>query len=68
MQIASNAITGLKKLTTAHMFLSVLEETPGCCSSTKLAELSNPEMPSIAAEKPRKSAVIKLPDLQEDAN
>ena len=45
-------------LTATHMLRSVLGKTPSACSSTKLAELSNPEMPSIAAEKPKKSAVI----------
>ena len=35
---------------------------PGSCSSTKLAELSKPEIPNIAAEKPRKRAIKIPPD------
>ena len=47
---------GLKKLTATHMLRRVLGNTPGACSSTKLAELSKPEIPSMAAAKPKKSA------------
>ncbi|MNL26935.1 hypothetical protein D3C87_1484980 [compost metagenome] len=59
--INSMAITGLKKLTIAHMLRSVFGKTPDSCSSTKLAELSKPEIPSIAAENPRKRAVFIFP-------
>ena len=38
--------------------------TPFFCSSTKLAELSNPETPNIEAEKPKKIAVKMLPFLE----
>ena len=52
---AIRAMSGLMMLTAVHMFRSVLGNTPGCCSSTKLAELSKPEMPSMAVLNPRKS-------------
>ncbi len=38
------------------MLRNVLGKTWGCCSSTKLAELSNPDIPSMAAEKPKNNA------------
>jgi hypothetical protein len=37
----------------AHMFRSVLKHP--CSSSTKFDELSKPEIPNIAAEKPKKA-------------
>jgi hypothetical protein len=40
---------------------SVFEKTPGFCSSTKFAELSNPEIPSMAAENPKNKAIVRLP-------
>ena len=39
------------------MLRSVLGKTSSACSSTKFAELSNPEMPSMEAAKPKKSAI-----------
>ncbi len=43
------------------MFFNVLGNTPFCCSSTKLVELSKPETPNIEAVKPRKIAFAILP-------
>ncbi|MNT14079.1 hypothetical protein D3C72_1490710 [compost metagenome] len=60
--INKTAITGLKKLTIPHILRSVLVKTPCSCSSTKLAELSKPDIPNMAAEKPRKRAVLMLPE------
>ena len=58
---ARKAIRGLKTLTTSHILRSVLGNTPGACSSTKFAELSNPDMPSMAAENPKNKASIIPP-------
>ena len=52
----SRLISGLKIDTTIHMLRSVFGKTPLFCSSMKFAELSNPEMPSIAAANPKNSA------------
>ena len=49
-------IRGLKMDTAIHMFRNVFGKTPGFCSSMKLAELSKPLMPNIAAAKPKNSA------------
>jgi len=59
----SRLISGLKTLTAAHMLRSVLGKTPGFCSSMKLAELSNPLIPSIAEANPRNSARASPPRL-----
>ncbi len=56
MPSASRAMSGLKMVTATHMLRKVLGNTPGACSSTKLAEDSKPEMPSRPAEKPKNSA------------
>ena len=61
---ASNAMAGLKNDTATHMLRSVLGNTPSACSSTKLAELSNPEIPSSAAEKPKNSASNSPPSVR----
>ena len=55
----SRLISGLKTATAIHMLRSVFGKTPGFCSSMKLAELSKPLMPSMAAAKPKKSACTK---------
>lgn len=62
IQIKSKAKTGLKKLTMPHILRKVFLKTPCSCSSTKLAELSKPEIPNIAAENPKNNAVRMLPD------
>ena len=54
---------GLKTATATHMLRSVLGKTPGFCSSMKLAELSKPLMPSMAAAKPNKRARARLMSL-----
>src|SRR3970040_2026122 len=61
IQISSKAITGLKKLTIAHILRSVFRKTPCSCSSTKLAELSKPEIPNIGTENPKKRAFTTPP-------
>ena len=63
MQISNNAMAGLKKLTIAHILRSVFGNTPCCCSSTKLAELSKPDIPNMAAENPRNKAFIMVPEV-----
>jgi hypothetical protein len=45
------------------VFRSVLGNTPCSCSSTKFDELSKPEIPNIAAEKPKKSALTIPPEV-----
>jgi hypothetical protein len=54
-------MSGLKTATATHMLRRVLGKTPSFCSSTKFAELSNPLMPSSAAEKPKKRAAAMPP-------
>ena len=54
------AITGLKMVTAIHMLRSVFGKTPSACSSTKFAELSNPEIPRRAAANPKKIATKGL--------
>ena len=58
---AKKAINGLKMVTTTHILRRVLGNTPFFCSSTKLAELSKPLIPNIAAENPKKSAMGNAP-------
>jgi hypothetical protein len=41
----------------------IWENHHGPCSSTKLAELSKPEIPNIAAENPKNKAFIIVPDV-----
>ena len=55
------AISGLNTDTASHMLRRVFGNTPSACSSTKLEELSKPEIPSIEAAKPRKRAVQMPP-------
>ena len=45
------------------MLRSVFGNTPCSCSSTKFAELSKPEIPNIAAEKPKKRALTIPPEV-----
>ena len=59
--MATKANNGLNTVTTTHILRSVFWNTPGACSSTKLAELSNPEMPSMAALNPKNNAPARLP-------
>lgn len=64
---SSNGSTQIAKMgndilimdTLIHMFVRVLGKTPGFCSSTKFAEVSKPETPSMAEEKPKKIASMK---------
>ena len=49
-------MAGLRTLTVIHMLRRVFVKIPSACSSTKFAELSKPEIPSIAAAKPKKIA------------
>ncbi len=49
-------MSGLNTSTAIHMLRSVLGKTPVFCSSMKLAELSNPLIPSMAAAKPKNRA------------
>ena len=50
-------VRGLMTPTATSMFRRVFLKTPTSCSSTKLAELSKPLMPSRAAENPRAMAI-----------
>ena len=59
--MAAIAISGFKMVTASHIFRSVFGKTPFFCSSTKFAELSNPEIPSIAALNPKNKAIAKEP-------
>jgi hypothetical protein len=57
---ANIAIRGFMILTIIHIFFRVFGNTHSCCCSTKLAELSNPETPSIEAAKPKNIAEMIL--------
>jgi len=48
-------------VTAIHMFRRVLGNTPSSCSSTKLDELSKPEIRRRAALNPKKSAARSPP-------
>ncbi len=45
-------MVGLSSVAEMIMFRSVLGYTPASCSSIKLADVSNPEMPNMAEENP----------------
>ena len=62
--MAKIAIKGFRMETATHIFLIVFGKTPRSCSSTKLAELSKPEIPSMAALKPKKRALKIPPDFK----
>lgn len=54
-------MSGLKKVTMAHMLRRVLRNTPGACSSTNWEDVSKPLMPSMEVQRPKKMAVNTLP-------